>query len=123
MAKILIVDDEEDMAKVIALVLEADGHEVLTQLAPDLAVSTAEAFEPDLILLDLVMPGMDGHQVYRALREIPRFEKLPVAFLTSRDRHIDLMVGLHVLGASDYITKPFDRTDLLRRVRKLLTPA
>lgn len=126
MARILVIDDEEDMAKVIALVLEADGNEVRTQLSPDLAVQTAQEFRPDAVLLDLVMPGMDGHQVFRALRETPGFEKTPVAFLTSRDRHIDLMVGLHVLGASDYITKPFDRTDLLRRVRKLVattTPA
>lgn len=120
MARILVVDDEEDMAKVVSLVLTGDGHEVRIQLAPDLAVETAEAFDPDLILLDLVMPGMDGHQVFRALRELPRFANTPVAFLTSRDRHIDLMVGLHVLGASDYLTKPFDRADLLRRIRKLL---
>jgi len=123
MAKILVIDDEEDMAKVVSLVLGGDGHEVRIQLAPDLAVETAQEFAPDLILLDLVMPGMDGHQVFRALREIPALARTPVAFLTSRDRHIDLMVGLHVLGASDYLTKPFDRTDLLRRVRKLLTPA
>lgn len=123
MARILVVDDEEDMAKVISMVLSADGHEVHTQLAPDLAVETAQKLEPDVILLDLVMPGMDGHQVFRALREDPRFEKTPVAFLTSRDRPIDLMVGLHVLGAADYITKPFDRSDLLRRVRKLLPAA
>lgn len=123
MARILVVDDEEDMAKVVSLVLTADGHEVRVQLSPDLAVATAEEFAPDLILLDLVMPGMDGHQVFRALRELPRFAETPVAFLTSRDRHIDLMVGLHVLGASDYLTKPFDRADLIRRVRKLLPAA
>ncbi|MCB9496946.1 MAG: response regulator [Fibrobacteria bacterium] len=123
MARILVVDDEEDMAKVISLVLTADGHEVRVQLSPDLAVSTAEEFSPELVVLDLVMPGMDGHQVYRALREKPQFANIPVAFLTSRDRHIDLMVGLHVLGASDYITKPFDRSDLLRRIRKLLPSA
>ena len=123
MARILVIDDEEDMAKVIALVLEADGNEVRTQLSPDLAVQTAQEFQPDAVLLDLVMPGMDGHQVFRALRETPGFEKTPVAFLTSRDRHIDLMVGLHVLGATDYITKPFDRSDFLRRVRKLVATA
>jgi len=120
MARILVIDDEEDMAKIITLVLETDGHEIRTQLSPDLAVETAKEFQPDVVLLDLVMPGMDGHQVFRALRETAGFEKTPVAFLTSRDRHIDLMVGLHVLGATDYITKPFDRSDFLRRVRKLV---
>ena len=120
MARILVVDDEEDMANVIRIVLEADGHEVCSELDPYRAVEAAVGFKPELVLTDLVMPGMDGHQVFRALREIPGLQNVPFAFLTSRDRPIDLMVGLHVLGASDYITKPFDRVDLLRRVRKLL---
>lgn len=120
MARILVVDDEEDMANVIRLVLETDGHQVRTELDPTRAVEAASKFSPELVLMDLVMPGMDGHQVFRALREVPALDKVPFAFLTSRDRSIDLMVGLHVLGASDFITKPFDRVDLLSRVRKLL---
>ena len=120
MARILVVDDEEDMVDVIRLVLESDGHEVRAELDPERAVQAAIEFVPELVLTDLVMPGMDGHQVFRALREVPGMAKIPFAFLTSRDRPIDLMVGLHVLGAADYITKPFDRLDLLRRVRKLL---
>ena len=120
MARILVVDDEEDMANVIRLVLEADGQEVRVELAPQLAVEAAQAFKPDLVLTDLVMPGMDGHQVFRALREVPGMAGIPFVFLTSRSKPIDLMVGLHVMGAADYITKPFDRSDLVRRVRKLL---
>jgi len=120
MARILVVDDEEDMVDVIRLVLESEGHEVRSELDPARAVEAAIEFSPELVLTDLVMPGMDGHQVFRALREVPGLDKVPFAFLTSRDRPIDLMVGLHVLGAADYITKPFDRLDLLRRVRKLL---
>lgn len=120
MARILVVDDEEDMVDVIRLVLESDGHEVRSELDPERAVQASIEFSPELVLMDLVMPNMDGHQVFRALREVPGLEKIPFAFLTSRDRPIDLMVGLHVLGAADYITKPFDRLDLLRRVRKLL---
>jgi two-component system response regulator VicR len=120
MARILVVDDEEDMVNVIQLILESDGHEVRSEVAPERAVQAAVEFLPELVLTDLVMPGMDGHQVFRALREVPGLQEVPFAFLTSRDRPIDLMVGLHVLGASDYITKPFDRLDLLRRVRKLL---
>lgn len=120
MARILVVDDEEDMANVIRLVLEADNHEVRVELAPEMAVEAAKEFLPELVLTDLVMPGMDGHQVFRALREVPQLEKVPFVFLTSRNKPIDLMVGLHVMGAADYITKPFDRPDLVRRVRKLL---
>jgi DNA-binding response OmpR family regulator len=120
MARILVVDDEEDMANVIRLVLEADGHEVRVELAPEMAVEAAMEFVPELVLTDLVMPGMDGHQVFRALREVPQLDNVPFVFLTSRNKPIDLMVGLHVMGAADYITKPFDRPDLVRRVRKLL---
>ena len=120
MARILVVDDEEDMVDVIRLVLESEGHVVRSELDPQRAVQAAIEFVPELVLTDLVMPEMDGHQVFRALREVPGLDKVPFAFLTSRDRPIDLMVGLHVLGAADYITKPFDRLDLLRRVRKLL---
>lgn len=120
MARILVVDDEEDMANVIRLVLESDGHEVRVELAPEMAVEAAKEFSPELVLTDLVMPGMDGHQVFRALRELPDLSVVPFVFLTSRSKQIDLMVGLHVMGAADYITKPFDRPDLVRRVRKLL---
>ncbi len=120
MARILVVDDEEDMANVIQLVLESDGHEIRVELAPQMAVEAAKEFSPELVLTDLVMPGMDGHQVFRALREVPGLEKVPFVFLTSRNKPIDLMVGLHVMGAADYITKPFDRPDLVRRVRRLL---
>lgn len=120
MARILVVDDEEDMANVIRLVLESDGHEVRVELAPEMAVEAAKEFAPELVLTDLVMPGMDGHQVFRALRELPDLAAVPFVFLTSRNKPIDLMVGLHVMGAADYITKPFDRPDLVRRVRKLL---
>lgn len=120
MARILVVDDEEDMANVIRLVLEADGHDVRVELAPELAVEAAREFAPELVLTDLVMPGMDGHQVFRALRDVPGLGDVPFVFLTSRNKPIDLMVGLHVMGAADYITKPFDRPDLVRRVRRLL---
>lgn len=120
MARILVVDDEEDMANVIRLVLESDGHEIRVELAPEMAVDAAKEFAPELVLTDLVMPGMDGHQVFRALRELPDLAAVPFVFLTSRNKPIDLMVGLHVMGAADYITKPFDRSDLVRRVRKLL---
>jgi len=119
-ARILVVDDEEDMANVIRLVLESDGHEIRVELAPEMAVEAAKEFAPELVLTDLVMPGMDGHQVFRALRELPDLAAVPFVFLTSRNKPIDLMVGLHVMGAADYITKPFDRPDLVRRVRKLL---
>jgi len=123
MARILVIDDEQDMAEVIQLVLELDQHEVQIELDPTRAVQAVKNFAPHLVLLDLVMPIMDGYEVYRALADLPEMAKVPVAFLTSRNKQIDLMVGLHILHANDYITKPFDRQDLLTRVRRLLALA
>ncbi len=123
MSRILVIDDEQDMAEVVQLVLELDNHEVKVELDPTRAVQAVKNFAPHLVLLDLVMPVMDGYEVYRALSELPDMAKVPVAFLTSRNKQIDLMVGLHVLHASEYITKPFDRQDLLARVRRLLSQA
>jgi two-component system response regulator VicR len=123
MSRILVIDDEQDMAEVVQLVLELDNHEVKVELDPTRAVQAVKSFAPHLVLLDLVMPVMDGYEVYRALSELPEMAKVPVAFLTSRNKQIDLMVGLHVLHANEYITKPFDRQDLLARVRRLLSLA
>lgn len=121
MAKILVVDDEKDIADLVRLVLELGGHEVLVTNEPELAAAKAVEASPDLILLDVVMPGMDGFDVFREIREQKSLERVPIAFLTSNNRSVDLMVGLHVMKAQDYITKPFGRQELLDRVTDLLS--
>jgi len=120
MAKILVVDDEKDIADLIKLVLEIDQHQVTVVTDPELAVSTAENLLPDLILLDLVMPNVDGYDILKELRNLQKLQNIPVAFLTSKNKSVDFMVGLHMMKVDDYITKPFGKSDLLERVQVLL---
>jgi two-component system, OmpR family, response regulator VicR len=120
MAKILCIDDERDIAELVKLVLELGQHQVTVVTEPENAVSTALELGPDLILLDVVMPNVDGFDIFRELREQPALAKIPIAFLTSNNKSVDLMVGLHVMKAEDYITKPFGKQELLDRVNSLL---
>jgi two-component system response regulator VicR len=120
MAKILCIDDEKDIAELVKLVLELGRHQVTVCTEPELAVPTALETGPDLILLDVVMPNVDGFDIFREIREQPSLAKIPIAFLTSNNKSVDLMVGLHVMKAEDYITKPFGKQELLDRVNALL---
>lgn len=120
MAKILVVDDERDIADLVKLVLELGKHTVTLVTEPETAVATALQLMPDLILLDVVMPNVDGFDIFREIREQPSLVNIPIAFLTSNNKSVDLMVGLHVMKAEDYITKPFGKQELLDRVNKLL---
>jgi two-component system response regulator VicR len=120
MAKILCIDDEKDIAELVKLVLELGQHSVTVCTEPELAVPTAIEVNPDLILLDVVMPNVDGFDIFREIREQPSLAKIPIAFLTSNNKSVDLMVGLHVMKAEDYITKPFGKQELLDRVNALL---
>ena len=120
MAKVLVIDDEKDIADLVKLVLELGSHKVTVCTEPDQAVPVATQVQPELILLDVVMPNVDGFEVFRELREQPSLAKTPIAFLTSNNKSVDLMVGLHVMKAEDYITKPFGKQELLDRVNALL---
>ncbi len=120
MAKIMAVDDDHDIGELIKLVLELGNHNVTVVSEPENAVATALSLMPDLILLDVVMPNVDGFDIFREIREQPTLAKIPIAFLTSNNKSVDLMVGLHVMKAQDYITKPFGKQDLLDRVNRLL---
>jgi two-component system response regulator VicR len=121
MAKILVIDDEKDIADLIKLVLELDSHDVTVITESDQAVSTALSTQPELILLDLVMPKVDGYDILREFRTHESLAKIPVAFLTSKSKSVDFMVGLHMMKVDDYITKPFGKKDLLCRVQNLLS--
>jgi two-component system, OmpR family, response regulator VicR len=120
MAKILCIDDERDIADLVKLVLELEKHQVTVVTEPESAVATALELKPNLILLDVVMPNVDGSDIFRELREQQALAKIPIAFLTSNNKSVDLMVGLHVMKAEDYITKPFEKQELLDRVNALL---
>ena len=115
--KVLVVDDEPDTLELIKLVLESGGFEtVLVSTGRD-ALRMIDTSNPDLILLDIMMPDMDGWDVFRKIRE--KNSEIPIALLTSKTQNIDKLIGLHVLKADDYITKPFGKNELLDRVGKL----
>ena len=121
MAKILVIDDEKDIADLVKLVLEIDNHQVTVVTDPELALSTALELNPELILLDLVMPNVDGYDIFKEIKANKSLEKIPIAFLTSKNKSVDFMVGLHMMKVDDYITKPFGKKDLLERVTILLS--
>ncbi|MED4600567.1 response regulator YycF [Paenibacillus validus] len=113
MAKILVVDDEQPIADILKFNLEKEGHEVILAYDGGTAVELAYSEEPDLILLDLMLPVKDGMDVCRDVRA-----KLntPIIMLTAKDNEIDKVLGLE-LGADDYVTKPFGTRELLARVK------
>jgi two-component system response regulator VicR len=116
--KIMVVDDEPDTVDLIKLVLETEGFEVITAFSGKECLDKLSLEEPDAILLDIMMPEMDGWEVFKKIRQ--KHKNLPVAILTVRNQDIDKMLGLHVLKANDYITKPFGRKELVERVKKMV---
>lgn len=117
--KILVVDDEAVLAETIAYNLEQSGYHVITVADGNSALDAARSERPDLIILDVMLPGIDGLEVCRQLRRENRTATTPILMLTAKGDEIDKVVGLEV-GADDYVTKPFGRRELLARVRALL---
>jgi DNA-binding response OmpR family regulator len=115
-ATILVVDDEPRVLKLLKANLESSGYAVLTAADGEEALQMAERELPDLVLLDLMLPKMDGYAVCRRIRE---FSAVPVIMLTARSAQVDLVHGFEV-GADDYLTKPFSITELLMRVQAVL---
>lgn len=114
--KILVVDDDPRLREVVAIALERAGFAVITASDGQRALTHAAREAPDLIVLDIGLPEMDGFEVCRRLR---RRSEVPVIFLTARDDEIDRVVGLE-LGADDYVTKPFSPRELVARIRAVL---
>jgi len=114
--KVLIVDDDADIIELQKLYFEKEGYEVATCMQGDKAVATFNVTNPDIIILDLMLPGMDGNDVCREIRKI---SDVPIIMLTARTDTLDRVVGLE-LGADDYVPKPFEPKELLARVKAVL---
>ena len=119
MSRILIVEDEPSIAEGLAASLTSEGHECLLAADGPSGLRRAKEESPDLVILDLMLPGMDGLSVCRKLREV---SQCPVLMLTARDSETDQVLGFEV-GADDYVTKPFSLAVLKSRVRSLLRRA
>src|SRR5690625_618160 len=111
--KILVVDDEQPIADILKFNLEKEGYEVIVAHDGDEAIRLAEEEDPDLMLLDIMLPNKDGNEV---LREIRKTKNMPIIMLTAKDSEIDKVLGLE-LGADDYVTKPFSNRELIARVK------
>lgn len=116
--KVLVVDDEESIQELLKYNLEKDGYKVKTAGNGVKAIEIAKKFRPDLVLLDIMMPKMDGMETCRLLREIPEFKKTFIIFLTARAEEYSEVVGFDV-GADDYITKPIKPRALMSRIGAL----
>ncbi|MBZ0136211.1 MAG: response regulator [Planctomycetes bacterium] len=117
--RILIIEDEPDIIEVLKYNLEKNHYQVLTAESGEAGLAAARESLPDLVLLDLMLPGMDGLEVCRKLREDPRTRDLLVIMLTAKGTEADIVVGL-TLGADDYIVKPFSTSELMARIKAVL---
>jgi two-component system, OmpR family, alkaline phosphatase synthesis response regulator PhoP len=117
--KVLIVEDETDLVKLLKYNLEKEGFKVNYATDGTVALAEARRDPPDLVILDQMLPGLDGLEVCRQLRRNERFARTPVLILSARSEEADRVVGLE-LGADDYVTKPFSTREVVARVRALL---
>ncbi|MGB5218650.1 MAG: response regulator [Smithella sp.] len=119
MSKILIVDDEKDIVELISYNLEKEGFSVVKAYDGEIALHIIKTQKPDLIILDLMLPKMNGMDVCRNVRRNADTAALPIIMLTAKSDEIDKVTGLEV-GADDYVTKPFSVKELIARVRSIL---
>ena len=117
--RILIVDDEPDVTELVGYQLRAKGFSVEALNDPTQSIAKIRAFQPDLIILDVMMPNISGIQICRMLRADPKSKAIPVVFLTARAEEADRVLGLEV-GGDDYIRKPFSVKELTLRIQGLL---
>jgi len=117
--KILVVDDEPDAVELVKFNLKAAGFDVLTAADGEEALTKARTVLPDVIVLDLMIPEVDGLEVCKILRRDPRTAGIPILMLTAKAAEIDRVLGLE-LGADDYVTKPFSPRELVLRIKRLL---
>ena len=116
MKKVLVVDDDPNIVEVLRLYFDKDGFAVISCLTGDKALETFQTSQPDLVVLDLMLPGKDGYDI---CREIRKSSDVPIIMLTARTDTLDKVVGLE-LGADDYVQKPFEPKELLARVKAVL---
>ena len=117
--KILVVDDEIYIVHILDFSLGMEGYEVMTALDGEAALAKVAQDKPDLIVLDIMMPKLDGYETCKALKSNPGTKDIPVILLSAKGRNVDQKVGFEV-GADDYITKPFSPRKLVERINAIL---
>ena len=117
--KILIIEDEKDLVDAVTLRLEANGYEVIASYDGEDGLGKARKEKPDLIILDLMLPKMDGYKVCGLLKLNEKYKKIPIIMFTARAQESDIKLGQEV-GADAYIIKPFDSQVLLDKIKELI---
>src|SRR5918996_2915980 len=122
MSKVLVIDDEKDIVSLLRYHLEKAGFQCLEGMDGAIALRLVREYHPDLLILDLMLPGMDGLEICRQLRQDAATARLPILMLTAKAEEVDRVVGLEI-GADDYVVKPFSPKELVARVRAVLRRA
>ena len=117
--KILIADDETDIVETLQFMLEVEGFECLTAYNGEDALNLAKREMPDLLILDVMMPKINGYKVCRLLKFDAKYKNIPILMVTARSQEEDMMIGEET-GADEYITKPFEINDVVEKVKKYL---
>ncbi len=117
--KILLVEDEQEIVEMIQMALEARGYEVMAAYDGSEGLRMATEKKPDLILLDIIMPGLNGYQVCRELKNHPSTRETPIIYLTAKGQETDKFWGFET-GAAEYIVKPFEMGDLIEKMEEAL---
>lgn len=119
MKKVLIVDDEQDIVESLKFVLENEGYSCYTALNGEEGLASAKELVPDLMILDIMMPKMNGYKISRLLKFDNKYKNIPIIMLTARSQEEDKLIGSET-GADEYITKPFDLEFVVNKVNEYL---
>lgn len=117
---VVCIEDETEMIDLFSMILSREGYQVIGAPGGLQGLQAVEDMQPELILLDLMMPDLDGWEVYQRLKSNPKTTHVPIIVVTARAQSIDKILGLHIAKVDDYITKPFSPTELLASVQKVL---
>ncbi|MGD8703526.1 MAG: response regulator [Desulfosarcina sp.] len=118
---VLIVDDELSILVPLQYLMEKEGYQARLAQSGKEAIEKITKVRPDLILLDIMLPDLDGYEIYQMIRQRPEWESIRIIFLTAKNRDADMAKGL-AMGADAYITKPFSNTELIQKIRALIGP-
>jgi two-component system response regulator VicR len=118
--RVLVIEDELEMINMIKIILESKNFEVIGAVGGKEGLNAIREHKPDLLLLDLMMPEVDGWEVYRQMKADSELKDIPVVVVTAKSQQIDRVLGLRIAKVDDYITKPFEPGDLIESVNRVL---